>query len=69
MNAFAHFPSQLHWNAQQLADAVPPRLHELYAFDARRDIAPRAAANTTRKPPARTGYLHRHATLPPFRIR
>ena len=34
MNAFDRFPARLHWNAQQLADAVPLRLHELPAFRA-----------------------------------
>ena len=29
MHAFVDFPSQLHWSAEQLADAVPLRLHEL----------------------------------------
>lgn len=32
-NAFVAFPDRLHWDAQDLADAVPLRLFELYAFD------------------------------------
>ena len=32
MNAFAHFPARPHWTSQQLADAVPRRLHELFAL-------------------------------------
>jgi hypothetical protein len=30
---FVFFPEQLHWTAQQLAEAVPLRLHQIYAFD------------------------------------
>lgn len=33
-SATVYFPSQLHWTSEQLADAVPLRLHELFAFDA-----------------------------------
>ena len=32
-NASVAFPSQLHWDAQDIADAVPLRLFELYVFD------------------------------------
>jgi len=35
MNAFVIFPAHLHWTSQQLAEAVPLRLHEMFAFDAR----------------------------------
>jgi hypothetical protein len=35
MNAFAVFPAHLHWTSHQLAEAVPLRLHEMFAFDAR----------------------------------
>jgi hypothetical protein len=34
---FVFFPEQLHWTAQQLAEAVPLRLHQIYAFDAKAD--------------------------------
>ncbi len=34
MNAFVVFPEHLHWTAQQLTEAVPLRLHELFPFDA-----------------------------------
>jgi hypothetical protein len=39
MNAsfFINFPSQLHWNADELTAAVPLRLHELFAYDAGRE--------------------------------
>jgi hypothetical protein len=30
---FVFFPEHLHWTAQQLAEAVPLRLHQLYAYD------------------------------------
>ena len=33
-SATVYFPSQLHWTSEQLADAVPMRLHQLFAFDA-----------------------------------
>ena len=36
MNASVFFPSQLHWTSQELADAVPLRLHQLFAFEAAR---------------------------------
>ena len=34
MNLRTHFPERLHWTADPLVDAVPPRLHQLFAFDA-----------------------------------
>jgi len=51
---FLAFPAQLHWSAQDLADAVPLRLFELFAFDPA-DAMPsanRASARTHRR-----GYL------------
>ena len=33
-SATVYFPSQLHWTSEQIADAVPLRLHQLFAFDA-----------------------------------
>ena len=62
MNTFPHFPSHLHWTAQQLADAVPLRLHELYAFDAARD-AGGAANSERRRRPVASAYAAR-ASLP-----
>ena len=47
----------LHWNARELADAVPPRLHALFA-----DGLPLPAANDARPPAPRRwhqGYLLR----------
>jgi hypothetical protein len=46
MNATVFFPPQLHWTAQELAEAVPLRLHQLFAFDAVRDGAPADIDNT-----------------------
>ena len=45
MNASVFFPSQPHWTAQELAEAVPLRLHELFAFDAGRGGALADSAN------------------------
>ena len=49
MNANVFFPSQPHWTAQELAEAVPLRLHELFAFDAGRNGVFADSAN---------GHLH-----------
>ena len=58
MNAFDRFPARLHWNAQQLADAVPLRLHELPAFRADAGaVAP--AANAPRRATVRA-IVHLH---------
>ena len=69
MNAFDRFPAHLHWTAQQLADAVPPRLSELYAFDGARDgTAP--AANREHRPLRRKpGYVTHPALTSRFTIR
>ncbi|MGY1408225.1 MULTISPECIES: hypothetical protein [unclassified Luteimonas] len=70
MDTFAYFPSRLHWTAQQLADAVPLRLHELYAFDAARDTASCTAANgERRRRPAAHAYAARSALPARFGIR
>lgn len=69
MNAFAHFPARLHWTAQQLADAVPLRLHEVFAFDAARDSSGRSAANgERRRARAATAYAMRSALPPRFGV-
>jgi hypothetical protein len=70
MNAsfFINFPSQLHWNADELTAAVPLRLHELFAYDARRD-APFVADANVPELPGHRDYL---PTLPLptlFRVR
>jgi len=57
MNAFDRFPAHLHWTAQQLADAVPLRLHELPAFRAGAGaVAPAANAPRRTAPRAIAGY-------------
>jgi len=68
MDTFAHFPA-LHWTAQQLTDAVPLRLHQLYAFVAGSAPATGRAANgerAHRHPPA--AYAPRPALPPRFRV-
>jgi len=52
---FLAFPAQLHWSAQDLADAVPLRLFELFAFD------PADAMPSANRAPAGT---HRRGYLP-----
>jgi len=70
MNAFAPFPSRLHWTAQQLADAVPLRLHELFAFDAAHHGAGPAAANgERRRRRAAAGYAARSVLPLHFGVR
>lgn len=74
MNAFSRFPARLHWNAQQLADAVPLRLHALSLADVVADVigghaapppANRAVGASRRPSPyAACAALPRH-----FRIR
>ena len=74
MNAFLDFSAQPHWDPQALAGAVPIRLrlHQLFAFDARRDAPLRDSANRepgTRRAWRQHEYL-RVADLPVrFRIR
>ena len=70
MNAFAPFPPSLHWNAQQLADAVPLRLSQLLDFDRARDIGELAIANReARKPRRAAGYFHAPALHARFNVR
>ena len=49
MNAFAEFPTTLHWTADELAAAVPLRLSEmpLFAVDAQANCV--SAANARRR--------------------
>ena len=74
MNASVFFPTLLHWTAQDLADAVPLRLHELFAFDAASDGAATASANaeTARAQATRArprDYRHQSGLPATFRIR
>jgi len=66
MDNFACLPTRLHWTAQQLTDAVPLRLHQLYAFVAADEPAPRHAANGG--PAPRRTYAPRTAFPPRFRV-
>lgn len=66
------FPFRLYWDAQQLVDAVPLRLHELFDFDAGREAA--QASNAHRIAPPRATRVPSHyagqGALPAmFRIR
>jgi hypothetical protein len=66
MNADVYFPSQPNWTAQELAEAVPLRLHELFAFDAGRDVD---ASNASHAWPQRAGYLPPLPASAFFRVR
>lgn len=68
MNAFTSLPHRFAWSAQQLADAMPRRLSELFAFDAARE-GTRSAANEPSRARRVPRYL-RAAELPRlFRVR
>ena len=59
MNTHSNFPDQLHWTSHDLANAVPLRLFEMFAFDATlADAAVGPCANqTTRRHPWPGSYL------------
>ena len=67
-SATVFFPAQLHWTSEELADAVPLRLHQLFAFDAG---SVHGSANTQLAPrPSQTGkYLPVMPAADVFRIR
>ena len=67
MNAFVALPHAIYWTPEQLADAVPLRLHEAVAFDAHDEDALLAANGLHRRARA-TGYLPARQSLPNFRI-
>lgn len=67
MNASVFFPSQLHWTSQELAEAVPLRLHELFAFDAEHDVP--AANGLPPRMPRRRNYLPPTPAPDVFRVR
>lgn len=54
------------WSPAQLADAVPPRLSELFAFSA--GDAPACANTPRRRARPASGYLPADALAPRFRI-
>ncbi len=57
------------WTADDLADAVPMRLHRLVAFDAADVPAAGTSANRAApRPRCRAGYLPAAGTLPLFRV-
>ena len=62
------FPFDLHWSAQDLADAVPLRLHELVGFDAGATQAANTAEAKPRAPWPRRAYATARQ-LPSFRVR
>lgn len=65
------FPDQLNWTSQDLADAVPLRLSELFAFDASlAGIVASDSANPTAATRAQQGsYLPAPPSSTGFRIR
>jgi len=66
MNTPTTFPFAAHWTAQELADAAPLRLFELFAFDAHANGADLARlANQPPRRGLRGGYL-RNSALPAF---
>ena len=66
-NASVAFPSQLHWNAQDIADAVPLRLFELYVFDPSQAM-PSANRGTAPRTP-RASYTPAATPHAMFRVR
>lgn len=59
MSTTSTFPYRLNWTAQDLADAVPLRLFELFGFDATvQDIDPSANHLSQPRRDWRRGYLH-----------
>ncbi len=71
MNTHSHFPDQLHWTSQDLADAVPLRLFELFAFDA--TPAGAAVGPCANQSPSRRKWSESYLTTdrppPLFRVR
>lgn len=67
------YPFDLRWTPQDLVDAVPLRLHQMYAFDANDEATcgPASANNETkaRRGGLLRGYLPAAAFHPLFRIR
>jgi hypothetical protein len=49
MNAFTSLPDRFPWSAQDLADAMPRRLSELFAFDSATNHAPSPARRSERR--------------------
>jgi hypothetical protein len=70
MNAsfFINFPSQLHWSADELTEAFPMRLHELFAHDACSET-PFASHNGIQTLPQRPDFLPAAPMPTFFRVR
>ncbi|WP_149194297.1 hypothetical protein [Luteimonas suaedae] len=70
MNASNAFPFHLHWNPQQITDAVPLRLFEVDLFAVDRTASASANAGTASRSKRRTtGYLPTPGLPPQFRVR
>ena len=67
MNAFVALPNAFNWTPEQLADAVPLRLHAAVVFDAHDNEIPLVANGLRRRSPA-NGYLPAHTSASHFRI-
>jgi len=66
MNSPRYFSFPAHWSAHDLADAVPLRLSELFAFDAMLDGAFAASANAASgAAPAPRAWRHRYVRSAP----
>lgn len=68
MYAPSYFQFPQRWTSQDLADAVPLRLHEMFDFDADRDGI-EAAANSVPRARLTHGYLRVGELSPMFRVR
>ncbi len=66
MHAFTSLPSQFRWTAQQLADAIPLRLHQHRIFST--EILAIAANDYRRPTPQATSYLPAQPARSHFRI-
>lgn len=64
-----HKPAAPAWNPQQLADAVPLRLHQLVDFALARDAAAARSANAEPRRPLRGARYAAAAALPMFAVR
>ena len=70
MNTSSTFPFATHWTAQDLVDAVPLRLFELFAFDAGlAGAVPGRSANQPPRPGLRGAYLRNGELAASFRVR
>lgn len=71
MNAANAYDFAPHWNAQDLTDAVPLRLHQLIDFDGMREGARAGSANAASAAPTRSPRLRlgNAIALPLFSVR